>query len=67
MTWNDIEDILFDGTQEDIKELRCPDCNGKIATNYDAKNNSLKVSCKQCGYNSILNGCEIIPNCSNIK
>ncbi|MEG0899522.1 MAG: hypothetical protein RSD17_07420 [Oscillospiraceae bacterium] len=66
MTWNDIEDILFDGTQEDIKALRCPGCDGKINTKYDAENNSLKVSCKSCGYNSILNGCESIPNCSMI-
>ncbi len=67
MTWNDVEDILFDGTQEDIKALRCPDCEGEVTARYDAGNNNLRVSCKSCGYNSILNGCEGIPNCYRLK
>ncbi len=67
MTWDDVVDILFDGLEKEIKALRCPDCNGKITANYNVDNNSLKISCKSCGYNSILNGCDSIPNCFRVE
>lgn len=66
MTWDDIEDVLFDGNREEISELRCPDCNNPISHSYDKQINQLTVSCPKCGYTSISHSCEKVPNCATI-
>ncbi len=30
ITWDDIDDILYDGAKEDIQALTCPDCGGGV-------------------------------------
>ena len=30
MDWDDVDDILYDRTKEEISKLRCPDCGGMI-------------------------------------
>ncbi|MCI2113188.1 MAG: hypothetical protein LKJ92_06920 [Ruminococcus sp.] len=67
MSWYDIEDVLYDGSEEDIKNLKCPDCNGLIHHHYDEKSNSLKYGCKKCGI--VMKGykCSTKPNCSKYE
>ena len=67
MNWYDIEDILYDGSEEDIKKVICPDCKGPVHYHYDKKTNSLKYGCKQCGIVMIGNGCSSKPNCSKYE
>ena len=65
--WDDIEDILFDGTTKEIQNLLCPDCNTKINYKYTHDTNSLQYGCKICGRMVRLAGCHITPNCSNLN
>lgn len=50
MTWYDIDDILYDGTKEDIESIVCPDCGKKISYRYSDTPRGFEVSCKGCGY-----------------
>ncbi len=34
MSWDDIYDILYDGTKEEISKLRCPDCGGGLSFRF---------------------------------
>ena len=62
MDWYDVEDILYDGTKEEIQALRCPDCGGNISYNYDPTARRFSIMCKACGMLSVSHGGEI-PNC----
>lgn len=46
MSWQQIEDILFDGTEDDIKNLSCPECKTPIYYTYNKGAKSLKYGCK---------------------
>ncbi len=48
-SWEDVEDILFDGSPEEISQVYCPDCKGPIIYNYFPKTHSMDVRCKECG------------------
>lgn len=63
MTWDDVEDVLFDGTQEEVGLLRCPECSGKILFEYDERNRSFLIKCVKCGYLSKSHGVHYKPNC----
>ena len=62
--WDDIEDTLFDGTSDEISNLKCPDCKSGIFYSYNEKVNSLEYGCKNCGRIIKANGCHQVPNCS---
>lgn len=62
MDWYDVDDILYDGTKEEISKLKCPDCGGKIRYSYTKSCECFTVSCKSCGYSSVSHGSPI-PNC----
>lgn len=49
MDWYDVEDVLYDGTKEEIANLKCPGCDGEISFRYDDVS-AFEVSCKSCGY-----------------
>lgn len=63
MDWYDIEDILYDGTKEEIEKLRCPDCGGNISFSCSIKYKRFVLKCDSCGYLSISNGFLKEPNC----
>lgn len=46
MTWDDIEEILCYGSEEEIKALKCPNCGGDI---YHIFGSGLEYGCKKCG------------------
>ena len=60
--WYDVDDILYDGKKEDIENIVCPDCGGKIKYRYGEESNSFEVSCHKCGHLSRAHGSPI-PNC----
>ena len=65
MSWYDVEDTLYDGTEEEMNKLSCPDCRGAIAVKYDAETQAMQVECKSCGHIERSHGGDI-PNFYNI-
>jgi ssDNA-binding Zn-finger/Zn-ribbon topoisomerase 1 len=64
MTWDDVEDILYDGDISKIKVVRCPDCGGHLNFSYSEgeNENCFKLTCINCGHISLgHNGPK--PNC----
>lgn len=64
MNWYDVEDILFDGSKEEMNKLSCPDCGGVIKVTYNNEVRAMQIVCKGCGHLERLNGGEI-PNFYN--
>lgn len=65
-TWDDVEDILFDGTPEEIANVSCPDCGNRIDYAFYSKNHSMEIACKNCGIKIRCNcSSNIVPNCVN--
>ncbi|HOP23527.1 MAG TPA: hypothetical protein PLO83_11385 [Gammaproteobacteria bacterium] len=60
--WYDVDDVLYDGTKEEIENIVCPDCGKKISYRYSDGSNSFEVSCKLCGHISRATGSPK-PNC----
>ncbi len=47
--WDDLYDILYDGSKEEMKDVVCPECGGNISYRYCDEVNSFEVSCNACG------------------
>ena len=62
MSWDDIEDILYDGTREEIDSLQCPECKGRLKMAYFPKHKNLEIRCKDCHTVIRSHGAEKIPN-----
>lgn len=62
MDWYDVDDVLYDGTKEEISKLKCPDCGGNIKYSYTKSCECFTISCKSCGHLSISHGSPT-PNC----
>lgn len=67
MTWENIEDVLFDGSPEEILALRCPECGEEIDFQYSAETRSLEIRCKGCGMISRAHGVAYEPNCARLQ
>ena len=48
MTWEDVDDVLFDGTEEAIKATVCPECGGVIMLKYSEAYRSYETYCNSC-------------------
>ena len=48
MDWCDIENILIDGTKEEISALLCPECHNKFTYEYGSETDSMEIRCKGC-------------------
>ncbi len=62
MSWDDIEDILFDGTAEQIENLKCPECGGHLRLIYFPATKSIEIRCKDCNTVVRSHGAEKTPN-----
>ena len=62
MSWDDIEEILFDGTPDQINALKCPECDGKLRISYFPKTKNLEILCKDCHTIVRSHGVEYVPN-----
>ncbi len=65
MSWDDVEDILFDGSYESIRTIVCPDCGHPISYRYSANTKSMQITCINCGYISRSTGV-MEPNCAKL-
>lgn len=62
MTWSNIEDILYDGTPEEISRLTCPKCGGSIHYIYSKSYRSIEWGCLKCQFHRGVGSPE--PNCA---
>ena len=62
MTWDDVEDILYDGTKEEMELLQCPNCRNAIYYKYNIETKTMEIGCLKCGYLSRGYGA-YRPNC----
>ena len=50
--WEEVDDILFDGTPEEIVKIKCPDCGGVLSYSYarfeDDNTASSSLWCNSC-------------------
>ena len=67
MTWDDVDDILYDGTEEQIKAVRCPECGSKLEMSYSHKTRNVEISCNGCGILIRAHGASYTPNFARIK
>lgn len=67
MNWYDIEDVLYDGSEKEILNLRCPDCNNLIHHHYDKNSNSLNYGCNSCGISMRGYNSSSKPNCAQYE
>ena len=62
MNWDDVEDILFNGTPEQINAVKCPECGGELRISYFPTSRSMEIFCKKCGTLIRSNGVAYVPN-----
>ena len=65
-TWEDVDDVLFLGSEEEIRNIRCPECGGilRFKYYYDGRQyGTMRVLCESCHIMAVY--CKIIhrPNC----
>ena len=67
MNWDDVDEILYDGTEEEIRAARCPDCGGKLEFEFgDPPGGSMTIRCRPCGVITKACGVSSTPNCVEI-
>jgi len=62
LSWDDIDDIIFAGTQEQIDKVVCPECGGKLKLSYFPKIRCVEIHCKGCGAVIKMHGVSQKPN-----
>ena len=62
MSWDDVEDILFDGTNEQINTVKCPECKGELRISYFPTTRNIEIICKNCRTIVRSHGAEKVPN-----
>ena len=67
MSWDDVENILFDGTDKQIESLKCPECTGRLKIAYFPKTKNVEIRCKDCHTVVKSHGAEKTPNFALVK
>ena len=49
MDWDDVDDIIFNGTEEQINAVKCPDCGGGLELTYFPATRNIEIHCRGCG------------------
>ena len=62
MNWDDVEDVIFNGTLEQINAIKCPDCGGDLKMSYYPSISCTEVQCRECGILVRSNGVNPAPN-----
>jgi ribosomal protein S27E len=62
MSWDDIDDIIFDGTDEQISSVKCPECGGHLKLSYFPMTRSVEIYCRSCGAVVKQSGVSQAPN-----
>ena len=64
MDWDDVDEILFDGTKEQIEKVRCVECNNTIKYEFDEEYHTFAIWCHTCGLMSKACKVQDKPNCA---
>ena len=66
MDWDDVDEILFEGTVEQISAVRCPECDGQIEYEFDDLHHTFTIRCRACDVWS--KACKVIdrPICTTL-
>ena len=67
MTWDDVENILFDGSQDEINAVICPECGGKLSCQYFPETNGTEIRCLKCGALNRGFECDSVPNFAKLQ
>jgi len=67
MTWDDVEDVLFDGTKEQIDAVKCPECGGELKFTYVPATRNMVILCKSCHIITRSHGVKTIPNFARLE
>jgi len=67
MSWDDVEDILFDGTQEQIDAIKCPECGGELRMSFFPKTSNIEIACKCCHTVVRSHGAAYTPNFAKVS
>jgi len=59
--WDDVDEVLFDGTPEQIIALRCPKCGGNLTYTYCHETRGMDINCC-CGIQIRAHGASCVPN-----
>ena len=62
MSWDDVNDIIFSGTPEQISGIRCPECEGVLILSYFPATRSVEIQCQDCGAIIKQHGVSQTPN-----
>ena len=61
-TWTEVFKVMKDGSEDEIKSLRCPACGGELSFVYDEHNLELHC-CGNCGATLVFKARGWIPHC----
>jgi uncharacterized protein YbaR (Trm112 family) len=65
MDWNDVNDVLFEGSKKQIEALFCPDCGGFLEYHYSSSTKEMTLRCTgRCGHLEKMHGLFEVPNCA---
>jgi len=67
MSWDDVDEIIFDGTEEQISLVKCPECGGKLKLSHYPLTKSVEIRCLGCGTVVRENGVNEIPNFARLS
>jgi len=67
MDWNDIDDIIYDGTADQIDSVKCPECGNGLKLSYFPLTKSVEIYCRGCGTIIKQSGVSQIPNFAKIS
>ena len=62
MSWDDVDDIIFTGTPEQINNVKCPECEGELKLFYFPNTRSVEIYCDGCGAVVKMHGVSQKPN-----
>jgi transcription initiation factor TFIIIB Brf1 subunit/transcription initiation factor TFIIB len=62
LNWDDVNDILFAGSPEQISSVRCPECGESLKLSYYPNTRSVEICCGGCGAVVKMHGVSQKPN-----
>ena len=62
MNWDDVDDIIFDGTKEQIDSVKCPECKSHLRLSYYPETMNVEIRCRGCGTVILEHGVAERPN-----
>jgi hypothetical protein len=64
MDWDDVDEILFNGTKEQIEKVRCVECGNAIKYEFDEEYSTFTIWCHNCRLRSKACKVHYKPNCA---